>query len=103
LSGNLLLRESQFHIVNCLKSFDFKLFYVYTVVEGPFLARLHTRFALFCQTYGLLQSLNVALEQGCAIRCQRAQNHCQKVVNRGFTFCAGRLYVRAGGAWYSNL
>jgi len=30
LSGNLLLRESQFHIVNCLMSFNFKLFFVYT-------------------------------------------------------------------------
>jgi len=56
LSGNSLLRESQFHIANCLKSFDFKLFFVYTVVEGPFFARWHTLFALFCQTYGLLQN-----------------------------------------------
>jgi len=36
-SGNLLLRESPFHTVNCLKSFDFKLFFVYAlVVEGLF-------------------------------------------------------------------
>jgi len=37
LSGNLLLRESPFHIVNCLKSFDFTLFIVYTIklLKGP--------------------------------------------------------------------
>jgi len=29
LSGSLLLRESPFHIVNCLKLFDFTLFFVY--------------------------------------------------------------------------
>jgi len=31
LSGILLLRESQFHTVNCLISFDFKLFFNYTL------------------------------------------------------------------------
>jgi len=31
LSWNLLLRESQFHFVNCLKSFDFKLFFVHAL------------------------------------------------------------------------
>jgi len=38
LSGNLLLRESTFYIVNCLKSFGFKLFFVYTfkLLRGPF-------------------------------------------------------------------
>jgi len=30
LSGNSLLRESPFHITNCLKSFDCKIFFVYT-------------------------------------------------------------------------
>ena len=30
LFGNLLLRESTFCVVNCLKSIDFKLFFVYT-------------------------------------------------------------------------
>jgi len=36
-SGNLLLRESPFHIVNCLKLFDFTLFFVYTLklLKGP--------------------------------------------------------------------
>jgi len=46
LSGNLLLRESRFHIVNCLKSFDFKVFF-YTL-------KLHN---------DLLLSSNVALER----------------------------------------
>jgi len=34
----LLLRESRFHVVNCLKSFDFKLFFVYTLklLRGSF-------------------------------------------------------------------
>jgi len=50
------------YIANCLKSFDFKLFLVCTVVEGPLLARLYSRFALFCQICVLLQSVNVALE-----------------------------------------
>jgi len=37
LSGNLLLRESTFHIANCLKLFDFTLFFVYTLklLKGP--------------------------------------------------------------------
>jgi len=38
LSGNLLLRESTFCTVNCLKSFSFKMFFVYTLklLRGPF-------------------------------------------------------------------
>jgi len=38
LSGSLLLRESSLRIVNCLKSFDFKLFFVYTLhlLRGPY-------------------------------------------------------------------
>jgi len=36
LCGNLLLRESPFHIVSCLKSFDFKLFFVYARGSQPF-------------------------------------------------------------------
>jgi len=50
LYESLLLREGQFHFVNCLQSFDFKLFFVHLhikVVEGPLLAYLHTIFALF--------------------------------------------------------
>jgi len=37
LFGNLLLRESPFYIVNCLKLFDFTLFFVYTLklLKGP--------------------------------------------------------------------
>jgi len=36
-SGNLLLRENPFYTTNCLKSFDFKLFFVYAlIVEGLF-------------------------------------------------------------------
>ena len=37
MSENLLLRESPFHIVNCLKLFDFALFFVYTLklLKGP--------------------------------------------------------------------
>jgi len=31
LSGNLLLRESPFHSLNCLKSFDFELLFVCTL------------------------------------------------------------------------
>jgi len=31
LSGNLLLRESLFDIVNCLKLFDFTLFFIYAL------------------------------------------------------------------------
>jgi len=36
-SGNLLLRESPFNLVNCLKSFDFKLCFVYALVVVGFL------------------------------------------------------------------
>ena len=37
LSGYVLLREGPFHIVNCLKLFDFTLFFVYTLklLKGP--------------------------------------------------------------------
>ena len=39
LSGNLLRRRSPFYIVNCLKLFDFTLFFVYTLnlLKGPLL------------------------------------------------------------------
>jgi len=38
LSGNLILHEGPFRIVNCLKSIDFKLFFVYTLnlLKVPF-------------------------------------------------------------------
>ena len=54
-SGNLLLRESPFDIVNCLKLFDFTSFFVYTlkVIKGPPSTHI---FALFWKTYDLLQS-----------------------------------------------
>ena len=37
LSGNLLLRESLFHVINCWKLFNFTLFFVYTLklLKGP--------------------------------------------------------------------
>jgi len=58
LSGYLLLRESPFHIVNCLKSFDFL-----KLLSGPIWHMMHIIFALFWKTYDLLQSLlNVAPE-----------------------------------------
>jgi len=63
LSGNLLLRESPFHIVNFLKSFDFKLFFAYTLkllwVPCP-LTHLHIIFALLWKTCDLLWSSGVA-------------------------------------------
>jgi len=36
MSGNFLLRESPFHIVNCLKLFNFTFFFVYalTLLKG---------------------------------------------------------------------
>jgi len=45
--GNLLLRESAYHIVNCLKSFDFLLFFAYSLklLRGS-LDHLHIIFAL---------------------------------------------------------
>jgi len=63
LFRNLLLRESPFHTVNCLKSFNFKLFFVYHITcWGIPLAHFHIIFALFWKTYDLLRSLlNVAL------------------------------------------
>jgi len=38
LFGKLLMREGPFHIVNCVKSFDFKLFLVYILdlLAAPF-------------------------------------------------------------------
>jgi len=49
LSGNLLLRESPFHIAKFLKSFDFKLFFVclhIKIAEGSLLVHWHIIFAL---------------------------------------------------------
>jgi len=48
LSGNLLLRESIIYAVNCLKSFDFKLFFVHTTYGKAFFIRKFAHnFALF--------------------------------------------------------
>jgi len=57
LTGTLLLRETHFHIANCLKSFDFKLFFVYTLksLRGSSVTS-HIIFVLFGQTYDLLQT-----------------------------------------------
>jgi len=63
LSGNLLLHEGTFHIINCLKSFDLKLFFVYTLklLRAPF-GTCAYNFVLFWKTHDLLQSLlSVAL------------------------------------------
>jgi len=58
LSGNLFLRESAFHIVNCLKSLDFKLLFVYTLkfLRGPCGTFSHN-FCVILKTYDLVQSL----------------------------------------------
>jgi len=37
------------------------MFFAYNTVEGPLFDTFIDIFALFCQTYGLLQSVNVAL------------------------------------------
>ena len=58
------MRESPFHIVNCFKSFDFKLFFVYTLnlLKAP-LGTFSHEFSLFLQTFDLIQNLlNVALK-----------------------------------------
>jgi len=48
LFNSLLLRESSFRIVNCLKSFDFKMFFVYTLhlLRSPYW-RICTKFLLY--------------------------------------------------------
>ena len=76
LSGNLLLRESPFQIVNCLKLFDFTLFFVYTLklLKAP-LAHI---FALFWKTYDLLQSLR--LQSGSsAFKQNNAKTKCESL------------------------
>jgi len=63
VSANLVLRESPFLIVNCLKSFDFKLFFVYTlnVLKGLFW-HVCILFLLYFDKHDLHQSLlNVLL------------------------------------------
>jgi len=59
LSGYLLLRETPSHIAICLKSIDFKLFFVYSLncSGAPFGTSTHN-FTLLLQTYDLLQSLS---------------------------------------------
>jgi len=45
LSGNLLLRENSYHIANCLKSFNFELFFVCQLkFSMGSLVHLHTMF-----------------------------------------------------------
>ena len=58
LCGNLLLCENAFHNKNCLKSFDFKVSFVYTfnLLRTPFGTFAHN-FCFFWQTYDFLQSL----------------------------------------------
>ena len=76
-SGTLLLRESPFHIINSLKSFDFKLLFVYTLklLSGS-LANLHIIFFLIWKTYNLLQSLlNVALEWFIGFLTKQCKNY----------------------------
>jgi len=48
--------------------------YIYTVVEALLLERLHTIFALFRQTYDLVQSLNVALESFISFLTKHCKN-----------------------------
>jgi len=64
LSGNLILCESSFHIVKCLKSLDFKLFFVYTfhLLKPPFGIFAHN-LCFILKMHDFLQSLlNVSLE-----------------------------------------
>jgi len=71
LSGNFLLRESPFHIVNCLKVFNFTLFFVYTLklLKGPiwhvFLLYFekHITFSRACGSREVHQLLNKTMEK----------------------------------------
>ena len=55
---NLLLRESPFHVVNCLKSFDFILFFVHTLklLRGPFVTFAHN-FCIILKNIWLVSEL----------------------------------------------
>jgi len=76
LSANLPLRESPFHIVNCLKLFDFTLFFVYTLklLKDP----LWHFSVLLWKTYDLLQSLR--LQSGSsALKQNNAKTKCESL------------------------
>jgi len=71
LSGNLLLRKSTFHIVNCLKLFNFTLFFVYTLKlqKGPFwhifllYFEKHMTFSITCGSRVVHQLLNKTMQK----------------------------------------
>ena len=86
LSGNFLLRESLFHIVNCLKLFDFTLFFVYTLelLKGPlwhiFLLYFekHMTFSRACGSRVVHQLLNKTMQKLSAKVSKRATQHLWK-------------------------
>ena len=63
LPGNLLLRENPFHILKCLKSYDFKLFFFYTLklLWGPYVT-LHIIF-LKCGSGVINKHFNKAMQK----------------------------------------
>jgi len=69
LSGNLLLRGSPFHIVNCLKLFDFTLFYTLKLFKGSlrhtFLLYFekHMTFSRACGSRVVHQLLNKTMQK----------------------------------------
>jgi len=57
LSGTLLLRETPFHMVNCLKPFDFKLFCVCTLKWGAAFGTLAHNFCFVLTNIWLASEL----------------------------------------------
>jgi len=83
LSGYLLLRESQFHILNCFKLFNFTLFFVYTLklIKGPlwhiFLLYFDKQMTCSraCGSRVVHQFLNKTMQKLSAIVSKRAPRH----------------------------
>ena len=77
LSGNLFLLGNNFHLVNCLKSFYFKFFFVYTSLGGPFSTFEHN----FCF---ILESIWLASER---IKCSCRVVHQVTKQRRNYSKC----------------
>ena len=85
LSGNLLLRESTFYTINCLKSFDFKLIFVYTfkLLRAPFGTLAHN----LCFILKNTPIASVLIKRGTRVINKRfnktMQKLCAKLSKRG--------------------
>jgi len=99
LPESLLQLESLFHTANCLKSFDFKLFFVYALRKPP-LAHLHIIFAVCSKINDWLQSLlNAALEWFTSFLTKQCRNYKCEILKGGPTTSLKKGVLRRPFRW----